>query len=526
MSNVSKSWWISFLILAAVCLGYYINTLYKTDFHYTYFIDDAYIHLAIAKNFALHQVWGVTSHQFSSSSSAPFYTFLLSIFISLFGNNDQLPLYVNLFFGIGVIYFLNKYYSAFFKDAKSVICAVLFTVFFAVLHLQLLSGMEHLLHILLIVMNIFCLNKLNQNKKYAVGFYITILLMGLVRFESMFYFAALAFCLILMRKWKVAAIVILTGFIPIAVFCYFNYQQDGYLFPNSVVIKGAKLSFDSHFFARLKTIVFDNFLFNISFYKVGFFPILMCAVFLFRDFKKQSFDIVVKRNFLLTVFSLLMIGHSLFADLKGGFRYEAYILTGFSMALIPKTTLFFQDFKAYIKKERLISFLILINFSLMIYKLIISHMVLNDGGKNIHEQQVQSAKFLHQYYNQSKVVANDIGAITYYTDIHLFDIAGLASKEMIPFNENKAVFDDRFEIFLTEFSTKNQYDLAVVYEVWFGGRVPKSWKKVATLKIKNKITVAQDEVAIYCINLENLDLLTKNIQDFKWDKNVKVDIVE
>ena len=526
ISSASKSWWISFLTLAALCLGYYLNTLYKTDFHYTYFIDDAYIHLAIAKNFALHQVWGVTSHEFSSSSSSPLYTFLLSILIKLVGNNDQLPLYINLFFGIWVIYFLNKYYSKFFRDSKNIIFAVLFTVFFSVLHLQLLSGMEHLLHVLLIVVNIFCFTKLNHSKKYVAGFFFTILLMGIVRFESMFYFVILSFCLILIRKWKTAGIVILIGFIPIAVFCYFNYQQNGYFFPNSIIVKGTKLSFDSQFFAQLKTIVFDNFLLNISFFKVGFFPILMCAVFLFRDLKKQSFDTVVNRDFFLIVFSMLMICHSLFADLKGGFRYEAYILTGFSMALIPKMTRFFQDFKTCIKEERLLSLLVLLNFSLLIYKLIIANTMLNNGGKNIYEQQLQSAKFLHQYYNQSKIVANDIGAITYYTDIHLFDIAGLASEEMIPFNENKAVFDDKFEIFLTKFSHKNKYDLAVVYDAWLGGHVPESWKKVATLKIKNKITVAQNEVAIYCINIEKLNLLKKNVHDFKWNKNIKVEIIK
>jgi mannose/fructose/N-acetylgalactosamine-specific phosphotransferase system component IID len=45
-----------------------------------------------------------------------------------------------------------------------------------------------------------------------------------------------------------------------------------------------------------------------------------------------------------------MICHSMFADLKGMFRYEAYILTGFSMALIPKLKGLFENFRTYIKR--------------------------------------------------------------------------------------------------------------------------------------------------------------------------------
>ncbi len=82
------------------------------------------------------------------------------------------------------------------------------------------------------------------------------------------------------------------------------------------------------------------------------------------------------------------------------------------------------------------SLLIAANVFLMIYKCWAAHPIMSKG-ENIYEQQVQSAKFLHQFYNTSKVVANDIGAISYYTNIHLLDIAGLGSVETIYFNENK-----------------------------------------------------------------------------------------
>lgn len=522
---VSKSFWISLLMFFGLCFGYYINVLFKTDLHYIYLLDDTYIHLAMAKNFALHDVWGVTSHEFSSSSSSPLFTYALSLLINIFGNNDQLPLYLNIFFGLGVVYFLNRYYSQFFKRFSHVVYTLLFTVFFAVLHLQLMSGMEHLFHVLLLVINVYCLSKINRSKLNVLGFYASLMLMGLVRFESMFYFAVLAFSFLLIKKWETALLVVLAGFIPIAAFCYFNYQEDGYFFPNSVIVKGVKLNADSCLFIQLKNIVLDKLILNISFYKVGIFPIIMCAIFTLKDLKTKKFSDGVKDNFLLLVFSLLMICHSLFADLKGVFRYEAYILVGFCMALIPKLKFFFEDFKTYIKNEKLMSFLIFMNILLLIYKSFIAHLVLDNGGKNIYEQQVQSAKFLHAYYNESKIVVNDIGAITYYTDIHLLDIVGLGSAELIPFTKDRKVFDEKFKNYIKNFTLKNNYELAIVYEDWFDGQIPKTWEKVAVLTIDNKITVYGEEVSIYCINISKIDQLKKNIKNFNWNKNVKVQII-
>ncbi|MCA6066764.1 hypothetical protein JI747_006210 [Chryseobacterium sp. RG1] len=521
-----KSFFIISMVFFGVCLGYYINVLLKTDTHYIYPLDDAYIHLAIAKNFALHDVWGVTQYQFSSTSSSPLFTYLLSVLIKVFGNNDQIPLYFNVVLGIGTVYFLNQYFSGVFEKAQSVVLSVLFTLFFSVLHLQVLSGMEHVFHVFLIVVNIFCLSKV-ENKWAVFGFYFSLLLMGVVRFESMFYFMILAFVFILIKKWKTAILVLLTGFIPIIIFGYFNYQHDGYFFPNSVVVKGTKFSFDSNLPVQLKTILLDNFLFNASFYKIGFFPIIISMILILRGFKnKVGFNKVVKDNFLIIVFSLLVVCHSMFADFKGMFRYEAYILVGFCMALIPKMKVFFVDFKSSIKKEKLMLGLIVINSVLLIYKFSFAHMLLDMGGKNIYEQQFQSAKFLNAYYNESKVVANDIGAITYYTDIHLLDIVGLGSVEMIPFGENKRPPDDDFESFLNKYTKDNEFTIAIIYDEWFQGHVPKTWKKAGVLKINDRTTVGVDEVAIYSIDLNNLQQLKVNIRNFNWNRNVQVTIVD
>ena len=102
----------SLLTTAAVffgmCLIYILLMLSKTENNFTYILDDAYIHLAMAKNFALHGVWGVTEHSFSSSSSSPVFTFVLAGLIYCFGNYQLIPLIFNLGCAFLLIYFLNK----------------------------------------------------------------------------------------------------------------------------------------------------------------------------------------------------------------------------------------------------------------------------------------------------------------------------------------------------------------------------------------------------------------------------------
>lgn len=521
-----RSFLLSSFLFFSVCLCYYISSVLKTDGHYTYPLDDAYIHLAMAKNFALYEVWGMTKYRFSSSSSSPLFTYILSILIKIFGNSDQVSLYFNTVISVGILYLLSEYYAGIFKDVKRTVLTVLFTVFLIVLPLNLLSGMEHILQVFLFVLNIFCFYRYKENKLALLGFYFSLLFIGLVRFESMFYFAILAVLFAMVRKWKEALFVLLLGFVPIMAFCAVNYQQDGYFFPNSVVVKGTKLGLDADMLGQLKIIVLDNFLLNISFYKIGFFPLLLCIIFIYRDFRIKALKEVVRDNFLLIVFSLLMICHAMFADLKGQLRYEAYILTGFCMVLIPKCKGLFFNFTGYIKKEKLVCLFIAANVFLMIYKLWVAHPIMSNGGKNIYEQQVQSAKFLNQFYNTSRVVANDIGAICYYTDIHLLDIAGLGSVETIPFNENKKAFGQNFENFLSKYCLDHQYDIAVVYEEWLQGHVPFYWKKAATLKIEDKMTVARLEVSVYSVNTKNLEELKQNIKKFNWNKNITVTIIE
>src|SRR5258707_1248286 len=78
-----------------------IPILQFTHWSFTYPIDDTCIHLAIAKNLAFHQVWGVSPVEFTSAASSIVYPLLLAAIVKIFGAHLVIPFLVN--FAIGII---------------------------------------------------------------------------------------------------------------------------------------------------------------------------------------------------------------------------------------------------------------------------------------------------------------------------------------------------------------------------------------------------------------------------------------
>jgi len=152
-----------------------------------YPLDDTYIHLSVAKNAALYNNWGVGRYEFTSSSSSPLYSFILSVLIRLFGNNAMYPLIVNILFGNLIIIALYM----FVKNKLWFFVGVFFLCTPVLLHIQILSGMEHTMHILIMLTAFILFSKFADsefnNKNYGVAFLSVSALLCLSRYESMFF---------------------------------------------------------------------------------------------------------------------------------------------------------------------------------------------------------------------------------------------------------------------------------------------------------------------------------------------------
>ena len=140
---------ILLILLFAVFVVNWNNSLAQTEGHFNYGLDDPYIHLAISKNIAQHGIWGVTQYAYSSASSSPLWTAILAVSIKLVGDHDLIPFVLGVIASCAVAFVcFFRFKSTGFHTGLAVACS--FAVFM-VGPLQLLpfTGMEHSLQILL-----------------------------------------------------------------------------------------------------------------------------------------------------------------------------------------------------------------------------------------------------------------------------------------------------------------------------------------------------------------------------------------
>lgn len=527
-----KKLWFLLLALFTIILAFYFLMSWAqlpSGHRYIYPIDDVYIHLALAKNFAEYGVWSINTTGFDSASSSILYTLLLSFFIKIFGNWEYYPLLINVVSGYLTIYVVYRYFRDFYGE-RELIWALFLLLPFSLLYMMVLFGMEHTLHMFLISTAIYFIHKNileNFQRESFIKLLIIVFFLSIVRFESMFFTLSLAFALFLRKNVKQGVLTLIVGFLPIIIFGLISENQGGYFFPNSVMIKG-NFPAGKHFFVSCWQLLLNGILLNFSFYKWLFFPLLIILLHLYKKYKKTRISQLLKNETLIITIVCAAIFHSLFAILK--YRYENYLMISLLLIFIPIISNFiselsWKEFKLNIFNIIYLGSIVFILF-ISFYRFCYHHNVLKYCSKGINEQQIEMSRFFYDFYKGEKVVANDIGAISYFSQVHLFDIVGLGSTEVAQMRvENKnlpRVEEDLItKKFITNFVSKNNYRVAVIYPEWFQP-IPSHWIPVASWTINDRsYGPAIHRVVFYALKPKEVQPLQRNLMKFNLNKNVK-----
>ena len=531
------------LLIIFNCIVYYFYSasIAGTNGAYIFPLDDTYIHLGLAKNFALNNVWGMVNHEFCSSSSSPIFSFSLSLLIRYFGLSEAYPLIFDLVCGnliFAVLYYMFK------ENPIKLLIAGLCMLTPTMLHIQVLSGMEHILHVLAILSAVALINKISkgENKRLHIYLYYGLVsLLCLIRYESMFFITGIIIVLILNKKFKAAILTAICGFLPIVFFGLYSMANGGYFFPNSLLVKG-NIHDKGHLiaiyqYARLLVKSLLPTQFSI--------PILLMLMFSMLEFKINYSKLTisnlfnfVKQKHLLIILFFTLISHAMFATFGWLFRYEAYLVAMLYTILIIESYDFMKIFKsanamnlsANSRKATMIvlscSCLFLLGMSGG--KLASSWQLVPNASRNIYQQQIQMSRFLGQYYYNSRVIANDIGAITYFNDIKLLDLVGLGSNSILKQLRSDKKYNENFKYFINRYP-QNQYKIAIIYDMWFEPLKVKSagWIKVGEWQIPNNVICGDDVVAFYATDSTEARKFKMNLASFspKLPKDVKVTIM-
>ncbi|WP_304343570.1 glycosyltransferase family 39 protein [Chryseobacterium koreense] len=518
------------LIFTTITGGYFLWSwsLLPDGERFIYPLDDAYIHLAIAKNFALNGAWSINSTGFDSASSSILYTLLLSTLIKIFGVWEFYPLIINIVAGYLAVYWFYRYFRDFYSQSEMV-WAVILLLPFSLLYAMTLIGMEHTIHMFLMVLAVYWIHK-NVDSNFDRGDFIKLLIIvffiSIIRFESMFFTAALAFALFLRRNFRKGFLVCSIGFFPILIFGLISIQSGGFFFPNSVFIKTSVPSAGNLFF-KLWILFREGILLNASFYKCLFFPFLLTGIYLIKKYRGQNIrDLFQRETLIITIVSVGFM-HALFSILK--YRYENYLMISLLLVIIPIISDFFKNLKAGKVKPNVFNMISLMSilgiFAISVYRFQYMHRPSVVGSRDIFEQQVEMSRFLGEFYRGEKVVANDIGAISYFSGVRLLDMVGLGSTDVAKMIlENKDLpapeFQSRYRNFLTEYSAENNYQVAVIYPKWFPGDIPSTWIPVASWTNPDNRAAAQNQVVFYALKPGQVKKLQQNLRRFDRNKNV------
>ena len=499
-------------VVAQICR----EALHLTNGTWIYSLDDTYIHMAIARSFATHGVWGVTPDGFTSSTSSPLWSLLIAAAFKLVGVQMLVPFVLALAFAIAAILQLNRLVSASGAPGPWVLIVLLVSVFAAPMPTLAYSGMEHLMHIVVMLLVLEAgLRALGPEpgRRDALVLAAGGALLTMSRFEGLFQIAILGLMLAARGRWGVAIATVAGGIAPVALYGAWSRAHGWYWLPNSVLLKGRALH--GPLKAWIKGLINNGY--NQTWANPHVLVVLLGALVLLMIPRKSAAGRANRDA--LVIFTVVMVLHMQFAVVGWFYRYEAYLIA-IGVALIGSGI--------WIERERLRSWLLepprLPRLAAAtVIAILMARPLLERAQRsaretpraaaNIYGQQYQMARFLNRYYGGQAVMVNDIGAVSWFGNEHLLDIWGLASLEPARLSLTHQWSLDQARRLVRESGAK----VAIVYEIWFRqfGGTPAEWTRVGVWKIPKNVTCAFDSVSIFALTPEETLPLARHVKEFE-----------
>jgi hypothetical protein len=416
---------LSLLLFWGLALQCYLTSLRENAGLLIYGLDDAYIHMAIAKNFAEHGVWGVTRHGFTSSTSSVLWTLTLALAYKAFGVIYALPYVLNVLSGSALLALADAILRRWIADFYR-----FFALFFLILGTPfaplLAGGMEHLLQgLILLAFAWFSARALSEEAPRpwagATGLMFALApFVAFVRYECAFLALIVCMLLFLRKRWFQSVGLGLLVLVPVAIYGWVSHRHGWYIFPNSVLLKSGVMNPQAGdtLIGVLGQSAFSKLLDNPH---LLFLTFLALATYVLRAATRVG-TWEVRQN-LLAIFIGGTFLHMQFAEAGWFYRYESYLMVVGIVATLAAWADFAPEFQSSVRGayDRLPGSLALVLLSVLLLiptidrglrAYVESTQAMNDR----YLEHVMTARFVTEYYEDDVVVVNDIGAVCFYTE--------------------------------------------------------------------------------------------------------------
>jgi hypothetical protein len=481
---------------------------------FMYPFDDTFIHLQIAKNLT-HGHWGIST-EFASASSSLLYTIVLAIF-RFVSSSTLIPFIVNCLAGIAIVWFLHLWLQKHIVSSLAQGAIMLLAFFVTPLALMVVTGMEHTLQCLLSFIFIFYFSdwlESSRNKPGSaipVSIYVAAALAASIRYEGLFLIGIACIMLLYYKKIKQAFLLGLIGVLPVVIYGIFSLTKGSYFLPNSVLVKSETFSY-SGIPGMITHILFEKLTYarnGLAALSTQRWLIILPLLYLgFKKYIRPSYSFII---IFLLVTAILQLS---LASTGYLYRYEAYL---FFCSTIIMAVLFYQYGKQAFEDWKLgtLRIILLILVFFLFFPIVLRSTSALEKSvqacKNIYEQQYQMAQFSKSHYFNSTIAANDIGALSYFTNASIVDLWGLSTIEVTKSKKGRYWTP----AFLDSLSRSRGVNMAIIYDSWFPDSLTSKWKKAGTWQIQNNVICGDDIVSFYALDSTGYSTLYNNLKSFE-----------
>lgn len=531
LHNHLRGYWTILLTITSflIVLFMFASKCYRAnDQHFVYTLDDPYIHMAIAKNLVLYGNWGVTPEYFSSSSSSLGWTLLLAGYYFLFGISEFAPFFLNGIAAIGCLWYVFQFGQKYhLHPIHNLITQIVFVLFVPLIPV-IFTGMEHTLHIFLMLMLIYqVLEVFSQNMMRGellsiktISFLMTASLVVMIRYESLFLLGMLIGVAIWRKRYLLGISIAIFSLAPVIIFGLISLVHHHYFLPNTLMVKG-------HFpnVTSLKSIIYS---FGYASLKIlstqnTHLLVLIIVTLLIYIIRYNIFSYNESRQYLLIGIVIVSLLHGQFASTGWFYRYEAYIMALGIVAisisldeLIKQKLTILQSYHNKLESiPKILSIVLLLIFCILPLSTRgnLALRLILPATKNIYEQQYQMGRFFTRYYRTASIAANDIGAISFFaTPSYLLDFWGLGSIELTRAIRNQK---ERKQL-VAKLAREHHVQFAVVYADQVKS-IPKEWIKIGTWTIQNNVVCAGNTVTFFVVDFNKIAYALQALREFSKD---------
>lgn len=517
--------------LAAGLAFYWMTTLWivrsalaRTGGIVVYPLDDTYIHMAMARNAALHHVWGATRHAFSSSTSSPLWTATLAGADLIAGARTLTPLILNLVAGSAVVVTLHRWLRARRAAPTAIVVALVALIGCAPLPTLTFLGMEHTAHAALTLWFAAAASAaLAAGRDGSGATALAALAAALVgmRYEGLFIVAVAAALFALKRRWIAVAAVVAGASVPVVAYGAWSMWHGWYFLPNSLLLKAQPLPARA---VDVLMFVAGSPALHALVRNPAVLLIVVCSLAALLALSIETPEWRADHYALALVAGAALL-HAQLAAFGGLYRYEAYLV----VAAIGVFARIAVTHGGALWRRRggagwttgaaaaVAAWVVLFPFASRGINGVRNAPI---ASANIFDQQYQMAAFVKRFYDGRTVALNDIGAVGYLTDARIVDLYGIASRDVAEMKRERTYSSAR----VADVVAAQGADVALVYTSWFDdyGGVPPAWQRAADWQTPDNVILGGSVVSIFAVDGAQRAALDDHLAAFAGDLPARV----